>query len=812
MKPLWTGIIWLSGIILAALIALAFHVAQEWLGGKPLPKLPLLLAFLQSHWLAFAVVAVAWAAVLWFAQWNKDRKTSTPDSSPSPMVGGHQATTAGTSSPAFGEVSGGQVFTGPVTFAQPPPTPSPPAPAPQPLHQLLPPPPAFTGREEELADLEKQLASGGGVAISGKHAGLQGMGGVGKTALALVLAHRLKGRFPDAQLFLNLRGADPDKRPPVAPVEAMQHIIHCFQPEARLPETLDALAPIYHSVLSQAGRVLLLLDNAADAGQVHPLLPPPNCLLLVTSRAKINLPGLAARNLDCLPPAKSCELLLKLAPRIKGHEGTAVQLCGHLPLALEVFAGAVKDRSLTPVPELIERLRQRKDKLSPVEAAFQVSFELLAEPLRRRWTLLGVFPAGFHLAAAAAVWEEEVAAARDVMQSLVNASLVETNAVNDRFRLHDLVRQFCEGKLTEAKLSEGARLRHAQHFLDVLNFAAKLYSEKDKSLSGLRLFDQERTDIEAGQRWANANRDHNKEMLKLLAAFSDNANDLLLLRQHPRAERIPWLNASLQASRALHNRRREGAALGNLGLAYVALGETRKAIQFYQQALIIAREVGDRHGEGNALGNLGNAYAALGEPRKAIEFYEQTLAIDREIGDRRGEGSALGCLGIAYNNLGEPRKAIEFHQKHLTIARETGDRHGEGNALGNLGNAYAALGEPRKAIEFYEKQLTIAREIGDRHSEGNALGNIGIGNKNLGEPRKAIEFYEQRLVIAREIGDRYGEGSTLWNSALALHQLGQKAEAVARAEASLAILEIIENPRAAQVRAKLAEWRGQGAA
>jgi hypothetical protein len=354
-----------------------------------------------------------------------------------------------------------------------------------PLHQLPPPPPAFTGREEELADLEEQLTttSAAGATISGKHAGLQGMGGVGKTALALVLAHRLKDRYPGAQLFLNLRGADPEHRPPAPPAEIMQSVIHAFRPEARLPETLDALAPTYHSVLNDAGSVLLLLDNAADADQVRPLLPPSKCLLLVTSRAQFTLPGLAARNLDCLPPARAQELLLKLAKRLQGYEGEAAELCGHLPLALEVFAGAANNRSLTSVPELLGRLRTRQEKLEPVEAAFQVSYELLTEELGRCWRLLAVFPASFDLRAAAAVWGEAAQAsaagvhatraeagpggpanpqagtpgllesAREAMQALVNANLVEWNGDNGRFRLHDLVRQFCEEKLRASRLA-----------------------------------------------------------------------------------------------------------------------------------------------------------------------------------------------------------------------------------------------------------------------------------------------------------------------------------------------------------------------
>jgi len=634
-------------------------------------------------------------------------------------------------------------------------------------------------------ELENALAGehAAGATISARHAGVQGMGGVGKTALAVVLAHRLAARCPDAQLFVNLRGAGADEQgyrgaidiKPVTPAEAMQSVIHFFHPEERLPETPDALAPIYRSVLAEAGRVLLLLDNAAGAAQVRPLLPPPNCLLLVTSRAQFQLPGLATRNLDCLAPEKSRELLLRLAPRLQGGEIDAAELCGHLPLALEVFAGAVNDKRLTPVSELVERLRARLERLTPVDAAFQVSYELLDEEFRRQWTLLAVFPASFDLAAGAAVWNPSInyqpstlnlGEARDAMQALVNASLVEWNESNARFRLHDLVRQFCDGKLTDAE-RDAARLRHARHFRDVADEADALYKKGGADvLHGLELFDRERAQIEAAFDWLQPRRDHDSAtlLISLVNAVAYTGS----LRFHPR-QRIRWLETQHETSRITGHRGAEGDALGNLGLAYKNLGDARKAIEFYEQALLIDRDTGNRRGEGATLGNLGNAYADLGDARKAIEFYEQALVIDREIGDRRGEGAALGNLGSAHYILGDARKAIEFYEQNRDIAREVGDRRGEGNALGNLGNAYA----------------------------------------DLDDARKAIEFYEQQLVIAREIGDRLGEGNALWNYALAVDKQGDRAQSIARAEAALRIYDGIEDPNGAVVRAALAEWRGR---
>jgi tetratricopeptide (TPR) repeat protein len=697
----------------------------------------------------------------------------------------------------------------------------------RPLHQLPSVPPAFTGREQELRDLETALAKQGniGAAISASGAGIQGMGGVGKTALATILAHRLKDKYPDAQICLNLRGFDPMGRKPMLPTEAMQSIIHFFQPEDKLPETAEELTPIYNSVLNEAGCVLLFLDNAANAEQIQPLLPPSNCLLLVTSRKKFKLPSLNQYEIGCLPPAESEKLLLKLAPRLKGHEAAAAELCGHLPLALEVFAGAINNKSLTSVPELLERLRTRQEKLDAVDAAFQVSYELLGEELQKRWRLLAVFSASFDLQAAAAVWDEGpgrdalprvqadqqvgptdfLNTARDAIQMLVNASLVEWNETTQRFRLHDLVRQFCNGKLSDAEL-DAAMMRYASHYMDVGWGADQLYLKGGENvLRGLELFDRERLHIEAAFEWLAPRRD--EASAALLASLVDAVAYSSNLRFHPR-QRIRWLEGQREAARITKNRQHESIAVGNLGIALMELGEPRKAIEILEQHRIIAREIGDRPGEGNALGNLGIVYRSLGEPRKAIEFFEQRLVIAREVGDRRGEGAALGNLGNAYLQLGEPRQAIKFYEQALVMLREIGDRRGEDSVLGNIGSAYLDLREAHKAIENYEQALAIDREIGDRRGEGQDLGNLGNAYFALGELRKAMEFYEQRHVIAREIGDRCGEGNTLFNSALALEKLNDCAQAIARAEAALQIFESIEDPNAAKVRAQLEKWKG----
>jgi tetratricopeptide (TPR) repeat protein len=658
------------------------------------------------------------------------------------------------------------------------------------LHQIPAPPADFTGREEELRDILTNFDRGATIS------GLRGMGGIGKTALALKLAERLKGRYPDAQLFLDLRGISPK---PLTPAEAMAQVIHAYHPTARLPEDQNELRALYCSVL-HGQRALLLLDNAASREQVEPLLPPPTCAVLITSRQKFALPGLKPKDLDILPPADARALLLAIAERIGDHADELARLCGCLPLALRNAASVLAERVDLSPSEYARRLMEAKMRLELVEASFSLSYDLLPSEQRARWCTLSVFPADFDRAGAAAVWGMDFDPAAEALSELVKWSLVEyaptpgpssaSRGVGEgvgagRYRLHDLARLFADSRLAPAARG-AAQQRHAAHYESVYRAATELYKQGgDNILPGLALFDTEWGNIQAGQSWAKANMETNDTAASLCSAYVDEPY-LLDLRQHPR-QRIRWLEAGLAAARRLKDRGAEGADLGNLGNAYFALGETRRAIEFHEQALEIDREVGDRQGEGADLGNLGNAYFALGETRRAIEFYEQHLVITREIGDRRGEGNVLGNLGSAYFSLGEVRRAMDYYGQQLAITREVGDRRGEGNALQGLGISCSSLGDTRQAIAYYEQQLVIVREIGDRRGEGSALGNLGLAYADLGETRRAIEFYEQQLVITREIGDRRGEGAALGNLGIAYKNLGETRRAIEFYEQALAI-------------------------
>ena len=632
----------------------------------------------------------------------------------------------------------------------------------QSLHQLRPPVADFVGRQGEIDHLVHVL---GEATISG----IRGLGGTGKTQLALAVAQRLKGTFPDAQLLLELRGS---RSNPLTPEQALQTIIRAFEPLARLPDNLDRLRSAYLNLLNDR-RVLILADDALDARQVELLQPPPGCALLLTSRHRFSLPGMATLDLDILPQSEAEKLLVEICPRIGPAAPRMAQLCARLTLALRLCASMCAN-SILSIEHHIRALEDERERLlrlgdpdASVEASLQLSYSALDRQMQEVLCQLSVFPSSFDIIAARAVVHEKGAGAEgqrtngdqrsveELLDLLYSRSLVEWDRQTGRYSLHDLVSVFASERL---EAEDAVRLRHAQYYALIAAGADELYKQGGENvLLGLKLFDMERANIDAGWNWAREQAEEQPESMsqeigEILLAYANATIYVGDLRYDKRRERIPQLEAALEAARRLSHKEAEGGTLGNLGLAYADLGEPRKAIQYHEQHLKIARLIGDRWSEGSALGNLGNVYAALGEPREAIQYYEQSLVIAHEIGDRQRQGNALGNLGNAYVDLGEPRKAIQYYEQHLEIAHDIGDRRGEGGTLGNLGLAYAALGEPRKAIQNHEQQREIARQIGDRRSEAIASWNLGRLLAQEGDLARAVELLQVLVDYEHEIG------------------------------------------------------------
>ena len=534
------------------------------------------------------------------------------------------------------------------------------------LHQIPDPPGDFTGREDDLREARKAFGEGG-ICISCLH----GMGGVGKTALALRLAHEIEADYPDAGILVDMRGTHDC---PTTPAQAMQRVLQPFHPGAKLPDDLADLAPLYTSTL-QGKQAVILLDNAADADQVQPLVPPESCFLMVTSRNRFALPGMRSQHLDLMGEEDAVDLVRRICDRITQEEADEIaRLCGYLPLALRAAASLLAVTDDLAAGDYIEQLSDERTRLEAigtegvpigVAASFNLSYQRLDEEGQRVFCRLAAFPATFDAAAEEVVCEDEDHRA---LSDLVRRNMVAYDDETDRYGLHDLVRDFARTRLGDEEREAAAR-RHAEHYRRVLALADDLFLKGGEDcVRGLGLFDAERANVEAGQAWAARRAEEDDAAARLTNDYPDAGAYVLSLRLHPRVW-IEWLQSALAAARRLDHREAEGVHLGNLGIAYADLGETRKAIECHKQYLEIAREIGDRRGEGAALGNVGLAYADLGETRKAIEYHKQYLEIAREIGDRRGEGNALGNLGLAYADLGETQKAVEYYERQLEIAR-----------------------------------------------------------------------------------------------------------------------------------------------
>ena len=633
------------------------------------------------------------------------------------------------------------------------------------LFQLPPPPADFTGREAELRDLRAAIEKGG-VHISGLH----GQGGVGKTALALKLAAELASNYPDAQIYLDLKGVS---EKPLTAAEAMSHILRTFHPEAKLPEKEDELCALYRSVLNNK-RALLLMDNAKDAAQVKQLIPPHGSALLVTSRIHFTLPGLHPKNLNTLPPPDAKTLLLSIAPRIKDEAETIAQLCGYLPQALRLAATAIAERvDLSPI-KYREKLADEKHRLEllgtdneGVEASITLSYNLLDPEMQLRWRKLGVFPDTFDTPAAAAVWESEVNPAQNALSDLLKLSMLEWNESTERYRLHDLMRAFAGKTVTSCEATMAAT-RHARFYASAIKSDSELVRKGGISLmNALAHFDLERGNIRAGQAWAanNATRDH--EAAKLCSEYA-RGEPALYLSQLPR-ELFRWSEEALDAAKSLGDQAAQADHLGTLGFAYNILGDHHRAVTLHEQQLAIVRKTKNRRGEEKALLFLGNAHLSLNDSSNAIQCYECLLSIARDNNDQRAEAMALISLGAVHNSISEYKSAIAYLERGVAIARSTDDLINEGVALNHLGNAQESLGNLSAALEYYKQDFAISQKT-----------------------------YGQRAA-----------GIALWNMGVVLNRLGNTNEAIKHADEAAKIFEEIEHPKVAMVKKALERWRKQ---
>jgi len=631
------------------------------------------------------------------------------------------------------------------------------------LFTIPPPVKDFTGREKELEDLKTSFKNGAVIT------GVSGGGGIGKTELARRLAQEIADDYPSARMSIDLLGTS---ETPLTSEEVMRRILEPFYPNQKLPDQPEQLQGLYQQTFA-AHKSLLLLDNAANAAQVRPLIPPAPSAAIITSRQHFSLTefDLTPLRLDVPSPEKSREFLRTASSKLKDSPDEEVDnlatLCGYLPLALRVAVSLLNDRADWTFTTLLTRLTDERTRLAclkrdddidlDVETIISLSYNLLDDDLKTKFRQLGVFTAPFVRISAQAVWElEDETEADDLLGKLTNRSLINISPSPlgeggevPQYILHDLTRLFAINQLlAHDDESKSTVMRQAMHFIDWVSKTNELYLNGNENMTGALLqFRFIWRHLYSVYQMLLPNQKvfpRPPEADQWLSEFPARCPYLLDLHIPP-SHKIPILENALNAARRINAPHLESVNLGNLGIVYEAIGDSRAAIELHEKALVIDRNLGSLISQGLNLGNLGDAYSSLGDQKKAAECYEQSLYISRKTGNLRGEASSLGSLGNLFSDQEEIENALLHYEQALAIFQKIGDRRSESSILGNIGTVYVRQGELEKSIEIIKRALDISHELGDSNNESNCLLNLGRIYEQLGKIELAIHFTERAV-------------------------------------------------------------------
>jgi tetratricopeptide (TPR) repeat protein len=633
---------------------------------------------------------------------------------------------------------------------------------------------SFTGRERELGLLMEhaEAARTTTVVISG----IVGMGGVGKTRLAVRAAHELvrAGRFADVQLFANLRGFDPEQ-PPAAPAAVLDSFLRALGvPGQKVPASLDERAAMYRDQLH--GRsALVVLDNAADAEQVRELIPAgPNCLTLVTSRRTLAELDGTVLMLDTFSVAEAVELLATIAgrDRVAAEPGAAEQvaeLCGRLPLAVALAAARLRSRPTWRVADLARRLAESGvDAVSAGEDSLRRVFNLshggLSEPAGRLFALLGLHPgADFSCEAVAALAGVELSQARETLELLLDEHLVEQRAA-DRYSLHDLLRDYAAGLAGQRHDAEEAVCRLLMFHLDTADRADRQLLLVPQPIErvlpeGCRPLDFEgRAPALA---WFEAEYRNLLAVLELAAARGRHkvATELpVMMGQYfvLRADSGEWIAAlriAVDSATKLGDPARLGGALNRLGNALSEGGRNEEAAEALTRAVEVGRTL-----EGGLLlavarGNLATVRGRLGHVEEAVGLLTETLQDHRRMGNRISEGVTLENLGQLSLQLGDHGAAIEYCEQAIAVYRETDRVYELVSALNVIGQVHHERGDLTAAEATYRQALAIGATLGTSRDGAHTLHLLGLTLRAAGDEPAAAEQLRRALDAYTDLGD-----------------------------------------------------------
>jgi DNA-binding SARP family transcriptional activator/Tfp pilus assembly protein PilF len=647
----------------------------------------------------------------------------------------------------------------------------------------------FTGRDEQLKHLCDLLSGPGPGSDPGavRIAVVAGAGGLGKTSLAVHAAHRVRRRFPDGQLYVDLLGATPA---PLPPGDVLARFLRDLGVDGReIPVDEDERAARYRTTLARR-RMLVVLDNARDAAQVRPLLPgTASSAVLVTTRSR--MPDLASTKLVDLHVLDDDEAL-GLFVKVVGEERVAAEAeataelldaCAGLPLAIRICAARLATRSSWTIRTMASRLRDTRRRLDElrvgdlaVRASFQVSFASLpatADPKgidpARAFCLLGLWHgSSVSAAAAAALFGTPEHLAEDALEALVDAHLLECTA-EDRYRFHDLLRFYAAERAAAELLAaerDTAIARLLTWYMRTADAAATAVAPRrynvplgaatgddapplhfGTSEEALSWYDHERANLVAATRQAAESGLPEiawRLPAPLFSIFNSRGNW---------ADCIATSRVALENARQIGDRRGEAWILNTLG---DALGQTRQAegIDCLERSLAIRREIGDRMGEAQAANNLADAYQRLERTDEALALYRRALELNRQVGDRFGEGIALGSLGWTLLDLTRAEEAIDYLRQAQDAFAETDYPDGVGYALYILGRCCLVLGRDAEALGCLRRALASHQATGNRRMQAATLRSFGAAQHRAGDAAAARAARAQAAAIFEELGDR----------------------------------------------------------
>ncbi|MFJ8689510.1 ATP-binding protein [Micromonospora wenchangensis] len=641
---------------------------------------------------------------------------------------------------------------------------------------------------------------------------ITGTAGVGKTSLALRWAHRARHRFPDGQLYANLRGYDPGE--PTRPEAVLDRFLRALGvPAAAIPADREDREALYRSRLADR-RVLLVLDNAATARQVRPLLPGSDtCLTIVTSRSMLS--GLATRDggrrltLPMLTEDDAVALLRNVTADHRAGDDPddlveLARLCARLPLALRIAAERAAGRPFMPLGELIQDLRDESalwdaltaeddEEADAVRTVFAWSYRGLGTAPARLFRLIGLHPGpDFSVPAVAALAGIPAAQVRQPLDALVTAHLVEQHA-SGRYHLHDLLRAYAVDQVRHFEDEESRRealrrvLEWYLHSADAalartLPFNRTVPLDPPAGVVPLAFASPAEADA-----WFDGERDNLVAATRIAAAAGmprlawQLAAILRSIFMHRNAFDGWFATAriGLAAARSLGDRRGEAEALESLGKAHFQARQLDEAAEHHRAALAIRRDIGDAHGMAvsvNALGLLGLRHRRLTE---ALAHFTDALTRFERLGSRRWQALLLSNLAETRYELGEPAQAVELLERALAVQREIADRGQEGNSLFFLSMALRELGRVGEAEAAIGRALAIAEDAGSPVWLAHWLVERARVLCASGRPAEALEAAHRAATIQRRLGDRSREAMAIDGAGEAYRELGRAAEAVA---------------------------------